>query len=81
MQGGGARVAFVPGNIVLMRGGDANSSQSTLGTGEVPAYLDEYSVSVFADHSVSVSSVSSYAIPSNTQTLPGASTGTATRGG
>ena len=34
--------AFTPGDIVLMRGGDATHSQSTFGSGEVPAYLDEY---------------------------------------
>jgi PEP-CTERM motif len=34
--------AFTPGDIVLMRGGDATHSESTFNNGEVPAYLDEY---------------------------------------
>jgi hypothetical protein len=34
--------AFTPGDIVLMRGGDPSHSQSTFSSGEVPAYLDEY---------------------------------------
>ena len=41
LSGSTAR-AFTPGDIVLMRGGDATHSESTFNNGEVPAYLDEY---------------------------------------
>jgi len=56
--------SFTPGNLVLMRGGDAVHPQSTYGNGEVPAYLDEYTpAGVY---------VGSYPIPTDTLTLPGA---------
>src|SRR5262249_30478202 len=41
-----AWIDFGGWNLVVMRGGDATHSQSTFGGGEVPAYLDIYSVSV-----------------------------------
>jgi prepilin-type processing-associated H-X9-DG protein len=37
---------FSGSNLVLMRGGDSANPQSTFGSGEVPAYLDQYSVTV-----------------------------------
>jgi hypothetical protein len=67
----GSALGFGSGTIVLMRGGDATNSQSTLSAGEVPAYLDEYSVSIDALGNATTSLVSSYAIPTSTLTLPG----------
>ena len=57
-------------NLVLMRGGDASNSQATSGTGAVPAYLDQYSVTV-SGGVATPSYVRQYAIPSSTLTLPG----------
>jgi PEP-CTERM motif len=62
--------SFAGTNLVLMRGGDATSPQSTFNLGEVPAYLDAYSVSV-SGGVASVSYVDQYTIPSATLTLPG----------
>ena len=58
--------SFTPGDLVIMRGGDAAHSQSTYAGGEVPAYLDEYTTSG--------AYVGSYAIPSDVLTLPGLGT-------
>jgi hypothetical protein len=59
---------FTPGNIVVMRGGDATFSQQTYA--EVPAFLDEYSISVNGDIATA-SLVGSFPIPPQTLTLPG----------
>ncbi len=64
----GDLTSFTPGNIVLMRGGDAAFSQQTYA--EVPAYLDEYSISVSGDVATA-SFVGSFPIPPDTLTLPG----------
>jgi len=69
----GNALGFGAGNLVLMRGGDAANSQTTLGSGQVPAYLDEYSISIDALGNATTSLVSSFAIPSGTLTLPGIS--------
>ncbi len=55
--------SFTPGDLVVMRGGDATYSQSDYSTGEVPAYLDEYTPSG--------TYVGTYAIPTAVMTLPG----------
>jgi hypothetical protein len=66
-----ARADLLSGsNMVLMRGGDANAPQGTFGGGEVPAYLDGYSVSV-SGGLATATYVGSYAIPTATLTLPG----------
>src|SRR5262245_29789670 len=62
--------SFVPGGLVLMRGGDSTASQSTHSTGEVPAFLDEYSISV-SGSVATATYLGSYAIPADTLTLPG----------
>jgi hypothetical protein len=66
--------AFTAGNIVVMRGGDVNSVNSTpssaFASGEVPAYLDEYSINVVGS-TATASYVGSYTIPTSTLTLPG----------
>jgi len=56
--------------FVLMRGGDATFSQATYGNGEVPAYLDQYSITVSGGVATPAYS-GSYAIDPNTLTLPG----------
>ena len=61
---------FTGSNLVLMRGGDAANPQSTLGTGQVPAYLDQYSVSV-SGGIATATYLGQYAIPTSTLTLPG----------
>src|SRR5262245_62063172 len=61
---------FTGGNVVLMRGGDAANSQTTLAGGEVPAYLDAYSVTVSAGVATPTF-IGSYPIPTGTLTLPG----------
>jgi hypothetical protein len=54
---------FTPGDLVVMRGGDATHSQQDYNLGEVPAYLDEYTpAGVY---------VGTYAIPTSVLTLPG----------
>jgi hypothetical protein len=60
--------SFTPGNIVVMRGGDATFSQQTYA--EVPAFLDEYSISVNGDVATA-SLIGSFPIPPQTLTLPG----------
>jgi hypothetical protein len=66
--------AFTAGNIAVMRGGDVNSVNSTtssaFASGEVPAYLDEYSINVVGT-TATASYVGSFAIPVNALTLPG----------
>ncbi len=62
--------SFQPGTLVLMRGGDASHSQSTFGNGEVPAYLDEYSISVIGA-SATATFIDTYPIPTTALTLPG----------
>ncbi len=57
--------SFTPGDLVVMRGGDATHSQEDYSFGEVPAYLDEYTTAGVY--------VGSYAIPSDVLTLPGIS--------
>ena len=57
-------VSFTPGDLVLMRGGDATNSQTTLSGGEVAAYLDEYTTAGVY--------VGTLAIPASQLTLPGA---------
>ncbi|HEY2881642.1 MAG TPA: PEP-CTERM sorting domain-containing protein [Pirellulales bacterium] len=61
---------FLSGNLVIMRGGDATSSQSTFSSGEVPAYLDEYNVTVSGGIATPVF-IGSFTIPTATLTLPG----------
>jgi hypothetical protein len=63
-------VNFSGGNLVLMRGGDSAFDQATYSTGQVPAYLDEYSVSV-SGGVATASFVGQYPIPVATLTLPG----------
>ena len=64
------------GNLVLMRGGDDNHSNNdpnavgSFANGEVPAYLDEYSVSV-SGGVATANYVGPYSIPTGTLTLPG----------
>ena len=58
--------SFTPGDLVVMRGGDATYSQSTYSNGEVPTYLDEYTPAG--------TYVGSYAIPTSVMTLPGIGT-------
>ena len=55
--------SFTPGDLIVMRGGDASHSQQDYSTGEVPAYLDEYTPSG--------TYVGTYAIPTAVMTLPG----------
>ncbi|HEY4310892.1 MAG TPA: dockerin type I domain-containing protein [Pirellulales bacterium] len=54
---------FTPGDLVVMRGGDATHSENDYATGEVPMYLDEYTPTG--------SYVGTYAIPTDVMTLPG----------
>jgi hypothetical protein len=56
-------ITFTPGDLVVMRGGDAVHPQSTYAGGEVPVYLDEYTVAG--------AYVGTFDIPSDTITLPG----------
>ncbi len=62
--------AFTLGNLVVMRGGDANSPQATFGSGQVPAYIDEYSISIVGT-TATASFVGSNAVSTATLTLPG----------
>ena len=61
---------FSGSNLVLMRGGDAAHDQTTFGAGEVPAFLDQYSVSV-SGGIATATYLGQYSIPSSTLTLPG----------
>jgi Dockerin type I domain len=65
--------SFTAGDLVVLRGGDADHPQQTFSFGEVPVYLDEYSVTVSAS-GAAASLVGSYPIPSNVLTLPGIGT-------
>src|SRR5436190_21488463 len=62
--------AFTGGSIVVMRGGDANSPQATFGNGEVPAYIDEYSINIVGT-TATATFLGSSAIPVSVLTLPG----------
>ena len=53
-----------------MRGGDSSAPQSTFGSGQVPAYLDSYSVSV-SGGVATATYAGSYSIPTSSLTLPG----------
>ncbi|MES1212972.1 MAG: dockerin type I domain-containing protein [Singulisphaera sp.] len=55
--------SFTPGDLVVMRAGDATHSQFDYSLGQVPAYLDEYTPSG--------TYVGTYAIPTDVLTLPG----------
>lgn len=61
---------FTGSNLLLMRGGDSANPQSTLGTGQVPAYLDQYSVNV-SGGIATATYLGQYAVPTSTLTLPG----------
>jgi hypothetical protein len=67
---GSSAWAFTGGSIVVMRGGDANSPQATFGNGEVPAYIDEYSINIVGT-TATATFLGSSAIPTSVLTLPG----------
>jgi len=57
--------SFTPGDLIVMRGGDATHSQLDYSFGQVAAYLDEYTPAG--------TYVGTYAIPADVLTLPGIS--------
>ena len=63
--------SFTAGDLVLLRGGDAANPQQTSSFGEVPVYLDEYSIIISASGTATTNLVGSYPIPADILTLPG----------